>query len=232
MVVPQYYPFDIKKFPEEDDILLSENDLQRKNVIYCRQEILQQMKCTQWARDEYLVANKDPDDHNQWFHHHLQKCYTPYMDAVGCLYNIADKEVRKMKREAGPEGWKRLEADFVADTAKSVGETKAKMMWELSTNLKQIHETTRRRDGHLFGETPRSTKNTKNVGSNNNSQQQQQQPRNMAEAMGLSGTAAAKRSQLEVEDMFSTAKKVELKEQMVEAKKKENASFWKFGSSS
>lgn len=50
-MVIQHYPFDIKKFPyDEDDILLTEDDLQRKNVVYCRKEILEQMKCSQWAK--------------------------------------------------------------------------------------------------------------------------------------------------------------------------------------
>lgn len=50
MVIP-YYPFDIRKFPDDDDdILLTEDDLQRKNVVYCRKEILEQMKCTKWAK--------------------------------------------------------------------------------------------------------------------------------------------------------------------------------------
>lgn len=56
MAVPQYYPFDIKKFPEDDDdILLTEKDLERKNVVFCRQEIMQQMKCTQWAKVRYIL---------------------------------------------------------------------------------------------------------------------------------------------------------------------------------
>jgi len=50
MVFQQHYPFDIKKFPDDDDILLTEEDLRRKNVVHCRKEILNQMKCTQWAR--------------------------------------------------------------------------------------------------------------------------------------------------------------------------------------
>lgn len=50
MVLQQHYPFDIKKFPDDDDILLTKKDLQRKQVVYCRKEILQQMKCTQWAK--------------------------------------------------------------------------------------------------------------------------------------------------------------------------------------
>ena len=57
MAVPQYYPFDIKKFPEDDDdILLTEKDLERKNVVFCRQEIMQQMKCTQWAKVRYILC--------------------------------------------------------------------------------------------------------------------------------------------------------------------------------
>ena len=186
-------------------------------------------------QDEYLLADSDPNNHTQWFHYHLQKCYTPYMDAVGCLYSVTDKEVQKMKREAGPEGWKQLEATFIADTAKSVGENKARMMWELSTNLKEIHETTRQRDGHLFGEQPKPGTHAGNT-TQQQQQQQQQQPRNLAEAMGVSKytnkqtPVANKRSHLEVEDMFATAKREELKEKMMEAKKEQQSkSFWKFG---
>ena len=46
----QAYPFDIRKFPDDDDILLDESDLERKNVVFCRREILEQMKCTQFAK--------------------------------------------------------------------------------------------------------------------------------------------------------------------------------------
>jgi hypothetical protein len=57
-MVMQHYPFDIKKFPEDDDILLTEDDLQRKNVVYCRKEILEQMKCTQWAKVSQAKPNE------------------------------------------------------------------------------------------------------------------------------------------------------------------------------
>jgi hypothetical protein len=50
MVIQQPYPFNIQKFPDDDDILLNEQDLRRKKIVFCRREILEQMKCTQWAK--------------------------------------------------------------------------------------------------------------------------------------------------------------------------------------
>ncbi|CAB9507667.1 expressed unknown protein [Seminavis robusta] len=154
MAFNQGYPFDLKKFPEDDDILLDEDDLTRKNVLYCRKEILQQMKCTQWAKDDYLAADKDPENHAQWRHYHLQRCYTPYMDALGCVVNWRDKEVQKMKREAGPEGWKILQDRWIHDVAQNVGATKAKHLWEMSTNMKELYEQARQREGPMYGEQP------------------------------------------------------------------------------
>ena len=158
------------------------------------------------------------------------------MDAVGCLYGVADKETQKMKREAGPEGWKQLKEQFIAKTAKSVGENKARMMWELSTNLKEIHETTRQRDGHLFGEHNYQPKQNNDDTSDARTTQQQPQPRNLSEAMGVAKytsqqtATVSNPSHLEVEDMFARATRAELNKKMVEAKKSEQSKpFWKFG---
>jgi len=298
MVVTQYYPFDIKKFPNDDDLLLDEKDLQRKNVIYCRMEILEQMKCTQWARvsalscrlscchivvgllvfvrvlllrivirhtvchvynqtraknnkrhdtltkppqDEFLAAGKDPQTAggNEWFHYHLSKCYTPYMDAVGCLHNITDKEVQKMKRELGSDGWKKMKETFIHDAAKKVGENKAKMMWELSTNMKEIHERTRKRDGPLFGESPLSVQkqnqSTTTAAAAAAAAATLPPPRCLSEAIGLSSPVSTtgnkqEQDQVEVENMFAAAKRVQLNENKVKQQQEQNKSiFGKFG---
>jgi hypothetical protein len=162
------------------------------------------------------------------------------MEAMGCLFAITDREVQKMKKEAGAEGWKQIETWFINDAAKTAGENNAKMMWELANNLKKVHETTRQRDGPLFGE------HTRSGSRNNNSASEEQEPRtirprpfSIAEAMGVNevafssqgtgSTAKDKKSHAEVEDMFFVAKEEELKER-VQREDPRKKSFWSFGS--
>lgn len=187
------------------------------------------------TQDEFITAAMDPDDHMEWFHYHLQKCYTPYMDAVGCVVNVGDKEIQKMKKEAGPEGWKVIETKFIQDAARTAGETKARMMWEMATNMKEIHEKTRQRDGHLFGETP-SSQPQPSSNNNNNSRTTTTSLNDVAEAMGVSeylvnknNGPPTKQSHLEVEEMFRFAREQEIKQQMKEAAEKEKKPFWRFG---
>ena len=190
------------------------------------------------------MAGLDPENNKEWLHFHLQKCYTPYMDALGCLFAITDKEVQKMKKEAGAEGWKKIESWFINDTAKTTGEKNAKMMWELATNLKQIHELTRRRDGPLFGEYHH--RGDGGDGGEGDPRTIRSRPFSLAEALGVndvnaqkkqsgeSGASTNSRSKpyMEVEDMFAVAKEEEIKERMQlerqESQKKK--SFWSFGS--
>lgn len=150
---------------------------------------------------------------------------------MGCLFSITDREIQKMKEEAGADGWKKIEAWFINDVAKTAGENNAKKMWELTTNLKQIHETTRRRDGHLFGE-----KRPENNGSDE-SQNIRPRPFTLAEAMGINdvkdskNTTSQKKSHLEVESIFAIAKEEEIRERSQQEKEKKK-SWWRFGSSS
>jgi len=137
-------------------------------------------------QDEFIAAAMDPDDQMEWFHYHLQKCYTPYMDAVGCVVNVGDKEIQSMKKEAGPEGWSAIQQKFIQDAARTAGETKARMMWEMATNMKEIHEKTRQRDGHLFGE---KSSTPPPLSNNNNNVSRASTPstlNDVAEAMGVS----------------------------------------------
>ena len=158
------------------------------------------------------------------------------MDAIGCMYGQMDAEIQQLKREAGPEGWQQMKEKFITDNAKSVGENQARMMWEFQTNIKDIHERTRQRDGHLFGE-----KNYRGGDATSTPQQQQMQqqqlppPRDLEEAMGLNlytspqTAAVANPSHQEVENMMASITRAELNKRKEQAKKKEK-SFWKFGS--
>jgi len=187
-------------------------------------------------QDEFIAAAMDPDDQMEWFHYHLQKCYTPYMDAVGCVVNVGDKEIQSMKKEAGPEGWSAIQQKFIQDAARTAGETKARMMWEMATNMKEIHEKTRQRDGHLFGE---KSSTPPPLSNNNNNVSRASTPstlNDVAEAMGVSeylynknNGPPTKQSHLEVEEMFRFAREQEVKQQMKEAIEKEKKPFWRFG---
>lgn len=132
----------------------------------------------------------DPENHNRWMHYHLQKCYTPYQDGVGCIVNVQDKEIQKMKKEAGPKGWELVKEKFIQDHAKKVGGREAKRLWEMSTNLKEIHEKSRQQYGHLYGEAKSPT---------NNNQSDQ--------------------TYMEVEQMLAAVKRRELDETMQKKKK-------------
>jgi hypothetical protein len=182
-------------------------------------------------QEEYLALDKDPDDQPAWLHFHLQKCYTPYMDAMACLVNLKDREISKWKQDAGPEGWKLIEKKWIHDTAQKVGENKAKMMWELSTNFKEMFEKTRQRDGHLYGEQPTPDNNA--ATSTSSSSSATALPRSMAEVMGMADlpnfqTGPPRNSSHErLETLMARAKQKQLQEQREreEAKK----SFWAFG---
>ena len=172
----------------------------------------------------------DPENHGQWLHFHLQKCYTPYMDAMACLVDIKDKEISKMKHEAGPEGWKHIEKKWIHDVARQVGENKAKQMWEMSTNFKEIFEKTRQRDGHLYGE-PTTATASGGAADNNNTAL----PRTMAEIMADGNVASINSgpprnlAHERIETLMAMAKQKQLQQQRENEEKK---SFWPFGGSS
>jgi tRNA nucleotidyltransferase (CCA-adding enzyme) len=115
---------------------------------------------------------------------------------VGCVLAVQDKEIQKMKQEAGPEGWALIKEKFIQDHAKQVGAHEAKRMWEMSTNLKEMHEKQRREYGYMYGEGK----------ANNNSNIQ------------------SKQDYLEVEQMLVASKKRQLEEAM--QKKKWSWGFW------
>lgn len=196
-IVPQAYPLNLKEFPDDDDILLDERDLNRKNIVFCRKEILDQMKCTQWAKDEFLAEGLDPENLTQWMHYHMHKCYTPYQDAIGCVLGVQQKEIQNLRNQAGPEGWEAIKARFIRENAPKMGLAKAKQSWEYQTNMKEIHDRARERDGHMFGEV------------HNNS----------------STSVINNPSHREVENLFATAKLMELQEAKLKAQNKKP--WWK-----
>ena len=127
------------------------------------------------------------------------------MDAMGCVVDIADKEIQQMKQDAGPEGWNFLKTKFIQDAARTMGENKARTLWEYSTNIKEIHEKSRQRDGPLFGEQPAANTNT----TNNND--------------------AKNNSHMEVERMLRMIKEQEVRERMKKEEENEKKPFWRFG---
>jgi hypothetical protein len=185
-------------------------------------------------QEEYLALDKDPENQSMWLQYHLQKCYTPYMDAMGCLVNVKDREVSKWKQEAGPDGWKLIEQKWIHDAARKVGENKAKMMWELTTNFKQIFDNTRQRDGHLYGEQP--TEPDKNNNSTTTSTSTATElPTSMIEIMGMGDlpsyqTGVPKNSSHErLETLMARAKQNQLQQQQQQREREEamaKKSFW------